>query len=225
MKSIVITSNNNKYVYEVFEDGRVYDVNKKVFTTVTKNSSGYLQTYIHYNDIGRTWLVHRLVMSIFKPVENMKNLEVNHIDGNKLNNLVSNLEWCTSSENKIHAFSLGLMTQKGSHNVMSKLDEEKVEEICKMLMYESVKNIANKFDVTDKLIYQIRSHEIWTDITEKYTFSKLRKLDENQVTEICELLKLGYSTKDISEIYQVNKTTIDDIKYKKSWKNVTEHLL
>lgn len=74
MKSIVITSNNNKYVYEVFEDGRVYDVNKKVFTTVTKNSSGYLQTYIHYNDIGRTWLVHRLVMSIFKPVENMKNL-------------------------------------------------------------------------------------------------------------------------------------------------------
>ena len=61
---------------------------------------------------------------------------------------------------------------------------------------------------------------------EKYGY-RTEKLesDENQVTEICELLKLGYSTKDISEIYQVNKTTIDNIKYKKSWKNVTEHLL
>jgi len=47
-------------------------------------------------------------MLTFNPVDNSEQLEVNHKDGNKLNNRLDNLEWCTSSENKIHALTTGL---------------------------------------------------------------------------------------------------------------------
>jgi len=53
--------------------------------------------------------VHRLVAEAFLP--NLHNLpQINHIDGDKLNNTLSNLEWCDASENQIHAIKLGLAT-------------------------------------------------------------------------------------------------------------------
>ena len=46
--------------------------------------------------------VHRLVMNSFYPREDARKLQINHIDGNKHNNKLSNLEWCTGSENMMH---------------------------------------------------------------------------------------------------------------------------
>lgn len=59
----------------------------------------------------KNYKVHRLVAETF--ILNQKNKpEVNHKDGNKSNNNISNLEWCTSSENQIHAFKTGLQKIK-----------------------------------------------------------------------------------------------------------------
>ena len=61
-------------------------------------------------------------MMAFCPVENMEKLEVNHIDGNKRNNNLDNLEWCTSSENQKHAYKMGLNKLRyGENNNFSKL--------------------------------------------------------------------------------------------------------
>jgi len=66
--------------------------------------------HIQFSHKGKTFLVHRLVAMAFIP--NPKNLpQVNHLDGNKLNNNDWNLEWSDQSENQIHAYSAGL--QKG----------------------------------------------------------------------------------------------------------------
>lgn len=56
----------------------------------------------------RTWLVHRLVAKAFIPREEEKNY-INHLDGNRLNNHVSNLEWCDHKENNNHAFDNDLI--------------------------------------------------------------------------------------------------------------------
>lgn len=81
----------------------------------------------------RTFRVHRLVMMAFNPVENMDELEVNHLDGNKKNNKLENLEWCTASENQKHAFKTGLQkARKGESSNFAKLTEDDVKQVFEL---------------------------------------------------------------------------------------------
>ncbi len=70
-------------------------------------NSGYASLKFSINGNRSSHLVHRLVAQTYIPNPESKK-EVNHIDGNKLNNNVCNLEWVTSSENNIHARDTGL---------------------------------------------------------------------------------------------------------------------
>jgi hypothetical protein len=73
----------------------------------------YARVTLVVNSNSFKFMVHRLVASSF--LMNPNNYpEVNHIDGNKRNNHVSNLEWCSREHNKKHAYSLGLYTSKRS---------------------------------------------------------------------------------------------------------------
>lgn len=64
---------------------------------------GYIQYTLSKNNIKKEYKAHRLVASAFLP-NRLHKPEVNHIDGNKHNNNLENLEWATSSENQLHAF-------------------------------------------------------------------------------------------------------------------------
>lgn len=111
--------------YEVSRDGKVFSKERLVKGTdgVTypfggkelKPSSNsnveYLQVSLWKNNKGTSYYIHRLVAESFIP-NPLNKPEVNHIDGNRLNNHVSNLEWCTSSENSIHAVKNGLRVYK-----------------------------------------------------------------------------------------------------------------
>ena len=72
-----------------------------------KNYKGYPIVYLSKEGRSKTILVHRLVAKAFVINRNNKP-QVNHIDGNKENNMVSNLEWVNNSENQLHAYKLGL---------------------------------------------------------------------------------------------------------------------
>lgn len=223
MKYLRVYSNNRKYIYDVYENGYIYDVKKDMSLKTSIAKNGYLQAYIHYNDKGKMWGVHRFIMFVLNPVENMEKLEVNHINGNKLDNRLCNLEWCTSSENKIHAFKIGLMTQSGEHNASAKLNDDQFIEICELLQNgEKIKNIAKKYNVSNSLIYAIRDKSLRNYISEKYTFSKRKRLNIEEAEEICQMIKDGYTLKEISENLNIQITLVQNIKYKKSWIKLSE---
>lgn len=89
-----------------YKDGRTYEYSSKLIKHKA-DKRGY--PYVGLNKAGKKTAkrVHRLVAETFLPVRD-KSLEVNHIDGNKNNNKLSNLEWVTSSENTLKGYELGL---------------------------------------------------------------------------------------------------------------------
>lgn len=81
-------------------------VREKILKPVIDNTGYYVVSLWKENICTRTH-IHRIVIENFVP--NFLNKPfVNHIDGNKLNNCITNLEWCTPQENNVHAYATGL---------------------------------------------------------------------------------------------------------------------
>ena len=83
--------------------------------------SCYYQVRLYKNNIWKVKYVHRIVAECFIPNTDNKSC-INHIDCNKLNNIVSNLEWCTSSENQKHALANNLIIINNSRKKINQYD-------------------------------------------------------------------------------------------------------
>lgn len=132
--------------YKIFEDGRVLSISRQMWNgksfwtskdrflkhNLLKN--GYIMISLKKNKKTRQYYLHRILAEHF--LTRCKNkTQVNHIDGDKLNNNLSNLEWVTPSENMEHSFSLGLhkgIKRFGEQNHQSKLDKKQVKEIRRL---------------------------------------------------------------------------------------------
>lgn len=93
-------------LYQVSNMGRIRNSKGKIRKTFI-SEFGYERITLTKNRKQEKFQVHRLVAQAFIRLEN-DNEQVNHIDGDKLNNKVNNLEWCSASENVQHAFKIGL---------------------------------------------------------------------------------------------------------------------
>lgn len=113
-------------------NGVTYHIKGRIMK-LALNHKGYLIVHLSNNHNDENRLVHRLVADAFIPVVIGKN-QINHIDGNKLNNNVLNLEWCTNSENMAHAVDNGLNYKKQPKRVC-KIDDKTGELLAE---YESI---------------------------------------------------------------------------------------
>lgn len=96
---------NSRYI--VSNTGYVFDTFRRQILAQTECRLGYLRVKIHTNNGRKTMSVSRLIAGAFFDYD-ISNKEINHIDGNKHNNHIANLEICDRSENMLHAFSSGL---------------------------------------------------------------------------------------------------------------------
>ena len=166
-KELKIKGINKEYL--INEYGEVFDIKENKLRKAYPNSKGYLKVSFYIYGKYKRLFVHRMVMQTFKPVENMENLQVNHIDCNKLNNHIDNLEWCTLQENMAHAWQNGLCKNSigtGDNAHHKKLTEEKV----RALKYDYYKNkmkivdIIKKYEISRATFYQIKNEITWKDI-------------------------------------------------------------
>ena len=88
--------------YYISEDGRVYNSKTKKYLSGSLDKDGYRRFRLN----GLNVSFHRILMEVFNPVENMSELEVNHINGNKDDNTLANLEWSTRKENMEHLIKI-----------------------------------------------------------------------------------------------------------------------
>lgn len=108
---VMVPGYNDRYL--VSNRGRIISLNSGAEMAQYVQKNGYAAVKLRTHNVKRTFLVHRLVASAF--VSNPNGLaEVNHIDGDKLNNSAENLEWVTHSQNMKHSIEVGLYDPVGN---------------------------------------------------------------------------------------------------------------
>ena len=162
------TKINSLSNYCINEYGFILNIRTRGEIIPSVNKKGYLQVCLTNKN---TYNVHRLVALIF--IENKENKpEVNHIDGNKLNNHISNLEWNTTQENLEHKRINNLgktlkakLSATGINNSQAKLDEEDVILIrTNCSTKNDIKKFSKELNVSVATIYDIKNRRSWTHI-------------------------------------------------------------
>ena len=181
--------------YIVTIQGNVYNSENMHKLMPATMPNGYQKVLIYYNSGKRKQVsIHRLVANAFIP--NPNNLpQVNHIDGNKKNNNIDNLEWVTGSENIKHAFNTGLKhAAKGQDCTFAKTTDENVRRICEELVENELTppQIAKKYSVYRKTVILILQRKQWIHVSKDYDFShydKLRKINPDVLSYAIKLAK------------------------------------
>lgn len=130
-----------------------------------KMNNGYLAVWLGK---GNQFLAHRLVANAFVPGMTKRKCIVNHIDGNKENNVYTNLEWCTYAENTEHAVRIGLQPDLRSFSGKTKgnkrVTEDQVREIKARLKNEKCGSLAKEFGLDVSSIYNIKKGRTWSSV-------------------------------------------------------------
>ena len=177
---------------------------------------GYLYVNLCKGGKPKNFFVHRLVALCFIPNPENKP-EINHIDGHPLNNHVSNLEWCTRSENVQHAFDTGLMPQ-GEDNLKALLSNEQVRYIRENPKGLTGRQLAEKFDVDKRTISLIQLGKIYKAVggtirkaqSQKYT-PRIPDEIRSQIRAEYKAGVYGRGSYSLAKKYGVHQTTIMNI--------------
>lgn len=155
--------------FQVNENGEVYSKRTGKILVQGTSKTGYkvISSKIGGRNGKHICLrIHRLVAEVFIP--NLENKPfVNHIDGNKTNNSVLNLEWCTGSENVQHAYDTNLLISiKGKDRYNSVLTEDDVRKIRELYVPKKFgkRKIAALLNLPVNAVQGVCSGKTWTHI-------------------------------------------------------------
>ncbi|MDB4302121.1 NUMOD4 domain-containing protein [bacterium] len=148
----------------IYKDGKTVPYKGETKSKVI-DKYGYEYVGLYLNQKHKQGMIHRLVAKAFIPNINNKP-QINHIDGNKLNNKTENLEWVTNRENIDHAVKTGLLDKvTGENHYKSKLTNKDVLVIRKRVENgETYQTIANDYGVVKSTIGFLINGKTWSRV-------------------------------------------------------------
>lgn len=210
--------------YSITPDGSVYSHYSNRFLKNYKGTDGYYRLTLITDD-GETkyYRVNRLVALVYC-AGFTEDKVVNHKDGNKLNNLFSNLEWVSVSENTIHAIQNELQTKVGGYDISS---IEVVHEVCRMLE-QGYRNsdISTILNISTTRIQEIKNKTHFKFISDEYDINYVKKSNRislEKVLAICKDLQYGLNLCQVSVKHQVGTSTVHRIRQRKTYSDISKN--
>lgn len=194
--------------------GRVKSFKHKTprILTPALNIQGYLFFALYKDGKVKHFRANRLVASLFRPNPESKP-QVNHRDGVKFNNHVSNLEWATDEENKRHAIQTGLLSTCGENNGRAKLTNEQIELIRLNPGGLTQMQLGELFNVDFTTIGLIQLGKRYKTAGGAIRKAQKRKvLTAEERVQVRELHRTGeYSYSELGRLFDCDRTTIKNI--------------
>lgn len=158
-------------IYEVSNMGRVKSLKRKgrvndIIIRQSTRDDGYKMVVLRKDRKSQSFFVHRLVLSSFTGNLNPDIFnQVNHINSNRADNRLSNLEWSNNSLNQKHAFKYGFQNNTGDNNPGHKISSSDVKKIKLALNCGiSSQSLADIYHVSKSTIKDIRHERCWSNI-------------------------------------------------------------
>lgn len=204
--------------YQISNYGRIksfYNKTPRILTPFLVRCTGYLACVLRLQGKRGERDIHRLVAKAFIPNPDNKP-QVNHIDGCRWNSVVSNLEWCTPSENTKHAYDLGLINVlQGANRSDAKLTNEQVLYIRENPDNLSCNRLAEKFGTCRHTIQCAQLGKRYRNaggITRDKNMKFAAKLSPEDKQKIYRLYQTGeYTQKRLGEMFGVHNATISSV--------------
>lgn len=158
----------NYKTYHVTKDGEVYNRHGKRMKG-TDNGKGYLIVGITDSGVRTTKAIHRLVAEVYLPNPNGLT-DVHHIDNDRTNNTVGNLQWVTHGENIKHSFDSCNRSATGESNAHAKHTDEEVHDICYLLSIGWSSPRIRDAGYGYNTVRSIKHRKKWLHISSLYSF-------------------------------------------------------
>ena len=218
-RPIIIDGQESNYI--VSNTGLVKNATSGLLLAYSLDGKGYAHVGLSMNNKSHTKRIHRLVAETFIPNPENKP-QVNHMNGVKTCNWVGNLEWCTNSENQIHAINMGLRKiLKGAEHGHCQHTEEQVHAVCRLLEQGvPVYMVARKLNVKRSFVTGIIYQGNWPDIQAQYNMPESHphpKRDPEVIAKIDSLLDSGLrNRREIIRLagLEYNDTNVSYVKHR-----------
>ena len=212
--------------YMISNYGRMYlrfgDVPFKVYSI---NGNGYWYTTLLTKTGQRNVFIHRLVKMVFDYVDGCEELVIDHLDGNRLNPILCNLDWVTSEENTRRYYSL-----------CENLGHIPLQIVPEYLQIDFDRMNKLKYDIRDKAYQEDIKHS--QDVYKQKNFNDMRKQyncqgelwnternkhPDEEVRTICEMLQDGYTDSYIANTLNIKKSYVSSVRYGKARKDISSN--
>lgn len=153
-------ANVSGYIYIVSSHGRLYNTKTCKLRKPTPDRYGYLTYGLWRDGRNKTTLAHRIVAKAFFD-DYSESLVVNHIDYNRQNNKIENLNMCTVGENVRHSSSVGRYTKRGISNNNCKYSDEKILTILTLIQSGMIdRRVGEMVGVSRKYVNDVKLGKI-----------------------------------------------------------------